>query len=276
MIFVLGLVLVTLGVLGLWSWSKHQTRNSLLATALTDRQREIVAEQVPLTRKLPPELRAGLEGRINTFLHQVAFIGQGGLEVTDEMRLSIAAQASLLVVNSDAWYRQLRTILIYPGAFTSKRAEHSGYVVTERNSTRLGESWSRGPVVLSWAHTEKGALDATDGHNVVFHEFAHQVDSLSGNANGVPILSKGQSFEKWEQVWLAAYERHLRNVQAGRPTVFDPYGASGHEEFFAVAVEVFFERPQALKTEAPEVYRQLAELLRLDPSTWGASDWPTV
>lgn len=262
------LLLVAVGAFGLWNWSRQQARASLLTTALSDHQRAIVADQVPLTRKLPAELRGNLEGKINAFLNQIEFIGCNGLEVTEHMRLSIAAQACLLIVNSDAWYAQLRTILIYPTAFKSRRTVHKGYVTSEHETVRMGESWSRGPVVLSWEHTKQGAANDRDGHNVVFHEFAHQIDDISGHTDGVPNLNRDQSFANWEHVFIKAYESHVRHVQAGRKTVFDAYGADGPEEFFAVAVEVFFERPVALKHKEPAVYQQLAMLFRLEPSTW--------
>lgn len=265
------LLLVGAGAFGYRYWSRQRTRKTLLTSALSDHQRAIVAEQVPLSRKLPPELREKLEGKINVFLNQIKFIGCNGLEVTEEMQLSIAAQACLLVVNSDEWYKHLGTILIYPGAFKSRQAEHNGYVVTERETVRLGESWSRGPVVLSWAHTRQGAQNDKDGQNVVFHEFAHQIDDLSGHTDGVPNLNKSQSFADWERVFIKAYKSHVQHVQAGQMTVFSAYGAEKPEEFFAVAVEVFFERPAALKQAEPEVYEQLAKLFRLDPTTWHAA-----
>ncbi len=261
-------LLLTVGIFGFRHWSKYETRTRLLSTRLLDQQRAIVAEHVPLTLKLPPELRGAFEGKINTFLHQIEFIGCDGLEVTEEMRLSIAAQACFLVVNSDAWYKHLRTVLIYPGAFKSIERSYDGYVVTEHNTVRLGESWARGPVVLSWAHSEQGAINEKDGHNVVFHEFAHQIDGLSGHTDGAPVLKKGQSFADWERVFINAYERHNQNVGKGRKTVLDAYGAENHQEFFAVSVEVFFEKPVALKREEPAIYQQLSELFGLEPATW--------
>lgn len=263
------LALAAVVAAGLVLWRKRQARHRLFAAPLSARQRAVVAEQVPLTRRLPQDLRGKLEGKINAFLDQVEFVGCNGLEVSEEMRLSIAAQACLLIVNSDTWYRHLHTILIYPGAFKSRKMEQSGYVVTEREIVRTGESWSRGPVVLSWAHTRQGALDARDGHNVVFHEFAHQIDDLSGHTDGVPILDRNQSFAAWARAFATAYEAHVQHVRTGRRTVFDAYGAEGPEEFFAVAVETFFEKPAALKRQEPAVYEQLALLFRLRPETWG-------
>jgi len=249
-------------------WSTRRTRKRLMASELSAHQRAIVEKSVPLVRKLPAELRGKLEGKINVFLDQIEFIGCDGLEVTEEMQLSIATQACVLVVNSDAWYANLRTILIYPGAFKSRTKEHDGYVVTERETVRVGESWARGPVVLSWAYARHGALDDKDGHNVVFHEFAHQIDNLSGHTDGAPVLNREQSFADWERVFVGAFKKHVRNVESGHRTIFGAYGAAGPEEFFAVAVEVFFERPAALQHEEPSVYQQLAGLFHLDPSAW--------
>lgn len=264
-------LIILLSAVGFFGWqalSNRQARAQLLNSALSHDQRAIITEQVPLLSKLPADLRAALEGKINLFLEQVEFVGCDGLEVTDDMRLAIAAQACLLVVNIDAWYTNLRTILIYPGAFKSIDTSHDGYVVTERETVRTGESWNRGPVILSWQHSAAGALNHTDGHNVVLHEFAHQIDDLSGHTDGVPILAKGHSYAEWERVFVDAYQTHLHNVERGHRTIIDAYGAEGHEEFFAVAVEVFFEKPTVLREEEPEVYAQLCELFRLDPHGW--------
>jgi len=264
----LSLLTLGAGVLVARHLWRRRLRKTLLASELSAEQRLIVLRSVPLLRKLSDPLRRTLEGKIALFLHQIEFIGCDGVEVTDEMRLSIAAQACLLVVNTEAWYANLRTILIYPGAFKSRRAEHNGYVVTERETVRTGESWARGPVVLSWADAREGALNDRDGHNVVFHEFAHQLDDLSGHTDGAPVLEKGQSFAQWERVFVTAFKTHRHKVERGQPTVFDAYGATRQEEFFAVAVEAFFERPAELKREAADVYRQLERLFRLDPSSW--------
>lgn len=251
------------------SMARHRRRSALLSTALTARERDILGAHVPLVRHLPPELRAKMEGRIHLFLDQVSFIGCNGLEVSEAMRLSIAAQASLLVMNTDQWYDALRTILIYPGAFRSRRQERHGYVVTEAETVRTGESWERGPVVLSWADAEAGARIEHDGHNVVFHEFAHQIDALSGHVDGLPVLGRDQTFAAWRHAFVGAYQRHLYRIEAGHSTVFDAYGAVSQEEFLAVSVEVFMERPAALQQAEPEVYAELSGLLHLDPAAWG-------
>ncbi|APX12711.1 zinc-dependent peptidase [Tateyamaria omphalii] len=263
-----GLILLISAALIWRAWRKRQWQQEVLASRLTDAEWQIMLREVPLVRKLPPALKAPFEGKVALFLNQVDLVGCNGLEVSDEIALSIAGQAALLVVGTDAWYKHLTTVLIYPGAFKSKQTRQEGYVVTEEEVVRLGESWSRGPVVLSWRDVQQGGLNDDDGLNVVLHEFAHQLDDLSGQTDGAPPMAPGQSFAAWAEVIVDAYDRHVTNVDARRRTVIDPYGATNHEEFFAVVVELFFERPDALRATEPDVYDQLAMLLGVDPITW--------
>jgi Mlc titration factor MtfA (ptsG expression regulator) len=251
------------------SRQQNRERTALLASRLTPSQRDVMLDAVPLISRLPDALQTRLEGKVQLFLDQVQFICCDGLEITDEIRLSIAAEASLLVVNSQAWYSDLTTVLVYPGAFKSRQQRYDGYVVREAEIVRSGESWTRGPVILSWAHTRAGADNPQDGHNVVLHEFAHQLDDLSGQTDGVPLMAEGQNHADWERVMLDAFDRHIRAVNAGRATQIDTYGAESIEEFFAVSVEMFFEKPEQLHEVEPEVYDQLSEMLQLDPKGWG-------
>ena len=262
------IALVIAALFGLRQWSKRRRLAQLLATPLTPQQRARIARLVPIIRRLPEELRPRLEGKINRFLDQVTFRGSGGLEITEDMRLSIAAQACLLIVNSPAWYDTLRNVLVYPSTFHPHRPSYDGLVVHEERHGLLGESWARGPVILSWAHALHGGLEEHDGHNVVIHEFAHQLDSLTGHTNGIPILRKGQAYAGWEKAMLDAYNTHLARVEEGHQTLIDPYGASNHEEFFAEAIVTFFEKPRSLQRQEPALYSQLSELLALDPAAW--------
>ncbi len=266
------ILLVPLLIGAVFVYRRHKRRHrreTLLATPLTAAERTVVERLVPLVRRLPDPLRLSLEGKINLFLDQVTFRGQNGLEVNDVMRLSIAAQACLLIVNSPVWYDTIRNVLIYPSAFLTHRDNHEGYLVHENRHATLGESWARGPVILSWDHALHGGLDATDGHNVVIHEFAHQLDAMTGHTNGIPILRKGQTYSGWEDAMLEAYHDHVERVEHGAPTLIDPYGATNHEEFFAEAIVTFFERPRELRSQVPALYDQLAQLLALDPARWG-------
>lgn len=159
-------------------------------------------------------------------------------------------------------------MLIHPSAFQTHRKAHDGYLVHENTNTLLGESWNRGAVVLSWAHALHGGLDDSDGHNVVIHEFAHQLDALTGHTNAIPILRKGQAYKGWEKAVLGAFNEHVERIESGQETLIDPYGAQSHEEFFAEAIVTFFEKPQRLHREEPALYAQLSQLLGLDPASW--------
>lgn len=260
-------LLIAAAIVYRW-YARRRRRKALLATPLTAHQRAVVERLVPLVKHLPAPLRHSLEGKINLFLDQVAFRGQNGLEVSEAMQLSIAAQACLLVVNSPAWYDTLRNVLIYPSTIITRRDSHDGNLVHQGQQVILGESWARGPVVLAWDAALRGGLVADDGHNVVIHEFAHQLDGLSGHANGIPVLRKGQAYAGWEKAMLDAYRDHVERLERGVPTLIDPYGATNHQEFFAEAIVTFFERPRELRREEPALYAQLAELLALDPAQW--------
>ncbi|MEM9716545.1 MAG: M90 family metallopeptidase [Pseudomonadota bacterium] len=248
--------------------SRRNARAAARNIPLAPDEVELIKAKVPITRKLPQNLWPLYERKIQRFRQQITFYGGEEMDVSHEMALTIAAQACLLVVNTSAWYHRLKTVIVYPGAFKSRVREFDGAVMHEYDCVRLGESWLGGPVVLSWQHSADGALDPRDGHNLVLHEFAHQLDDLSGDTDAVPFLSDGQSYQTWREVWQAAFERHVDHVRSGKTTVLDAYGAENPVEHFAVAVEAFFERPHAVKREEPEVYDQLSEFFQLDPAAW--------
>ena len=265
---VLAIPLLVIALLLFRTLARRRKRKALLATPLTPEQRTVVERLVPLVRRMPQPLRQALEGKINLFLDQVTFHGLNDLELREEMKLSIAAQACLLIVNSPVWYDTIRNVLVYPAAFLTGHDYHDDGLVHEHAHGTLGESWARGPVVLSWDDALKGGLDATDGHNVVIHEFAHQLDGMSGHTDGIPILRKGQAYAGWEKAMLDAYNDHVERLERGEPTLIDPYGATNHEEFFAEAIVTFFEKPRELRREEPALYAQLSQLLALDPAQW--------
>jgi len=248
---------------------KRQRRARLLATPLSPERRRIVEARAPLYAKLPQNFRARLDGLVNRFLDEVTFHGAGGLQVTEEIRLTIAAQACFLIVNKpNRWFNSLRTIHVYPATFRSKLTRVDGHVHLEHKQARSGESWSKGPVILAWDHAAYGAFIAHDGHNVVFHEFAHQLDEQTGVTDGSPLLDKDQSASRWARVFQDAFERLQRDAANGGANVLDAYGATNPAEFFAVATEVFFERPHDLRAQEPDLYGELSQYYRLDPVRW--------
>ncbi|MEO1136540.1 MAG: M90 family metallopeptidase [Pseudomonadota bacterium] len=248
---------------------KRQRRARLVAAPLSAAHKAIVVQRVPLYEKLPDELQRNLDGLINRFLDEVKFFGARGLEITDEIRLTIAAQACMLIVNKpNRWFSTLQTIHVYPAAFKSQLTEHEGHVHSTREQGRSGESWAKGPVILAWDHACYGAFIAHDGQNVVMHEFAHQLDEQTGVTDGAPLLDADHDAGGWARAFQAAYEHLQQDLRAGRDNVLNAYGATNPAEFFAVATEVFFERPRALNAQDPALYAQMAQYYRLDPARW--------
>ncbi|APW36447.1 hypothetical protein RD110_03895 [Rhodoferax koreense] len=232
--------------------------------------RRILRRRVPYLRRLPADLQMQLRRRIQIFIAEKPFIGCAGLVVTDEMRVTIAAQACLLLLNRPAGgYPNLRQVLLYPNAFIVNRvATGSGGVLRDERHVLAGESWSQGQVVLSWEDALEGAAVPGDGRNVVIHEFAHQLDQDNGPANGAPSLAPGMAGARWAAVLAEAFA-HLQALQrAGEPSLLSHYGATNPAEFFAVASEVFFEQPAQLAEAYPALYAQFTAFYRVDPLSW--------
>lgn len=243
----------------------------LVARGLSTRERVIVEKALPWFRRLPGDLRPRLEGVMRVLVEEKIFEACGGLpEVTEEMRLVIAAQAGLLVVNHPPpWYPELVSILVYPGAFTAPARDYlDDAVEVVEMEERIGESSAAGTVVLAWDAVLRGGTNHEDGLNLVLHEFAHQLDQLNGDADGAPILDHAHDYESWSRVFHAAYGRHVEESAREEASVIDDYGAEDPAEFFAVATETFFERPHELHDEYPELFLEMAKYYRLDPREW--------
>ena len=227
-------------------------------------------EALPHLRSLPDSLREELASRVKVFLAEKQFHGAGGFEVTDEVRVAIAAQASLLLLGRPgAVYPNLHQVIVYPGAFIVERLrpEPSG-VVQEQRQVLAGESHARGEVVLAWDSVAAGMADPADGRNVVLHEFAHQLDQLKGHANGAPAWLTPAQRGRWARVMNEEFARLGAQLAWGEPTLLDPYAATDAAEFFAVATEHFFEQPARMAAELPRLYTELAGFYRLDPLNW--------
>lgn len=229
--------------------------------------RRILRRRVPAVARLPADLQQRLKGHVQVFLAEKPFIGCDGQAIDDEVRVTVAALACLPLLGHPRpdVYPRLRQVLVYPGAFVVHREEPAGDGLVRAHPRALsGESWTHGQVVLGWNEVLDGAADPGDGRNVVLHEFAHQIDQDKGVADGRPWRPGAARRRRWARVMDAALQRLRREGSQA----IDPYGATDPAEFFAVVTETFFERPQALADEAPEVYRELALLYRLDPAGW--------
>ena len=247
-------------------WRRQRVRRQPFPEAW----RDVLKRRVPLFRTLPADLQLQLKKHIQVFVAEKEFIGCRGLEITDEVRVTVAAQACLLLLNRRGHYFPgLRQILMYPGAFVVDRArvDYAG-VHQERREVLLGESWSHGQVILSWEDTLEGAATADDGRNVVIHEFAHQLDQETGEANGAPLLARRSHYKSWSRVMGAEYMQLRARTRRQQETLLDPYGATDPAEFFAVASETFFEQPLQLAEHHPELYTELSRFYRVNPLSW--------
>ncbi len=249
---------------------RERRRRRIRAKQFPDQWREILRRNVPHYGCLPREVRERLEGAVQVFLAEKRFEGAGGLEMTDEIRVTIAAQACILLLGrAGDSYRGLRTIIVYPRAYVARfRSPLAGGLVVEGDGVRLGESWHRGPVVLAWDSVLAGVADAGDGQNVVFHEFAHQLDGEAGGMDGAPALDTRRHYAAWARVLGAEYERLIHEVEANEPTLIRSYGATNPAEFFAVVTELFFERPEALRARHAALYEQFRVFYGQDPAGW--------
>ena len=196
------------------------------------------------------------------FLNHKSITGAHGLEVTPFMKVAVAAQACLLILNLgvdhfNGWVE----VILYPGAFRVNHPQMDSYGLAHNEVSDLnGESWLRGPVVLSWDEVERDTYHLQPGHNVVLHEFAHKLDGLNGATNGLPPLRRGMSHRKWAEDMSEAYDALCHQVEAGRSTFINPYAATNPAEFFAVLSEYFFTAPEVLKSCCPKIHKHLAQL----------------
>jgi Mlc titration factor MtfA (ptsG expression regulator) len=254
----------------MFHWWRRLTRAQVLSEAFPDEFRELVLLRVPLARYLEGADRAKLEALVRIFLSEKNFEGAGGLELDDEMRVVIAARACLLVLHRVALdgplYPELSSIVVYPSAYRVQQSHEDGYVVIEGEETRLGESWTRGTVVLAWDAVLAGRESSEDAHDVVLHEFAHQLDAEDGELDGTPSLDDRRRYATWARVAGAEFAALRDAVEREQESTIDAYGATDPPEFFAVAVEAFFEKPGQLERDHPELYRELVAFFRMDPA----------
>ena len=250
-------------------WQEYQ-RKKASSQPFKKQWRKIIQQRMPYFRQMPVDLQLQLKQHIQIFLSEKKFVGCNGIEITDEIRVTVAAQACLLLLNRKTdFYPKLQTILVYPRAFVKEQHVVQAGGVTYREKVALsGESWEFGKVVLSWQDTLDGADIPDDGRNVVIHEFAHQLDQENGTANGAPVLDKAQGYQCWSDVFSEQFELLKKQAQTGQPSLFDYYGATNPAEFFAVASEVFFEQSRQFNHEYPQLYRQLTQYYKVNPLQW--------
>ncbi|MBN1361200.1 MAG: zinc-dependent peptidase [Sedimentisphaerales bacterium] len=249
---------------------KRRRRKKIASRPFPAEWLAMVERNVPLYGFLPEPDRAELLRHTHVFLAEKRFEGCGGLDITDEVRVTIAAQACVLLLHRRTdYYPGLTTILVYPSSYVAGKAQRFvGGILVEGQDVRLGESWHHGTVVLSWQDVRRGAAHPHDGHNVVFHEFAHQLDSTWGRGDSTPVLQDEASFLAWAEALGRDFERFRRRTEHRRDEVLDDYGATDPAEFFAVATECFFEKPKELRQNYPRLYEELSRFYQQDPAGW--------
>lgn len=249
-------------------WWKRWRRNRLAGKQFPDEWLRIIDKNVPFYKKLAAEDQKELQRHILIFLGEKRFEGCAGLRITDEIKTTIAAQACILLLHRKTdYYPGLSSILVYPQAYVAREVRQPAPgIMTEEDEVRMGESWHHGSVVLSWDDVQHGAGDVCDGHNVVFHEFAHQLDSSAARRDSTPVLLDRSTYVAWARVLERDYQKLRRDVARHRPTLLDKYGATDPAEFFAVATECFFERPSQLRQLHRELYEDLRLFYQQDPA----------
>ena len=251
---------------------KRVRRDKLFLKPLPPDWVRILKSNVPLYSLLPQDLRQKLHGCINLFLDEKEFFGCAGLQITDQIRLTIAGNASILLLKrKDPRFTGFTSILVYPETYVAEEIKYDGMVEIHGQSARAGESWHRGPVVLSWSDIMHDKLEEHHGHNVILHEFAHKLDEENEIMDGLPILRNSADYKEWAEVLRREYDALQKRIDKGKDTVLDGYATVSPPEFFAVATESFFEKPEQMKNKLPELYEQLKRFYNLDPATWHAS-----
>ncbi len=255
----------------MFSWLRSRRRRRILEQPFPDPWRDILTRQLAYYRFLDEEERRRLEQMVQVFVAEKRFEGLGGLEVTDEVRVLIAGQACVLILGlSHDLYRKVNSILVYPRAVLrpeplfGDRSTHGELLPDE--FPLLGEAHLGGPVILVWDAVKHGAVHPNDGLNVVYHEFAHKLDMLDGEADGVPPLSSRDQYKTWAEVCQREYDFLVRRANRGKESFLDDYGATHPAEFFAVATEFFFEKSEEMKRRRRKLYDLLKGFYNQDPA----------
>lgn len=251
----------------MFGFLKRRRHEAIRAQPFPPAWAAVLERNVPYTKRLSAADLERLQGLVQIFLEQVRFEGCGGLEMTDEIRVTIAGQACILLLHRDHdEFADLEVVLVYPRAYRAPAPVREHGIVPDEPDVRLGESWSRGEVILAWDHVKRGTVNANDGQNVVLHEFAHQLDAEGGPVDGAPQLESRSHYSTWARVLGREFADLTARLAAGKFVDIDPYGATNPPEFFAVVTEMFFEKPQALRARHPELYDELASYYHQDPS----------
>ncbi|HJP86794.1 MAG TPA: M90 family metallopeptidase [Gemmatimonadaceae bacterium] len=250
---------------------KSRRRARLRAKPIPKAWRAILERNLPVFTRLTAEDQKELLGHVQVFLAEKHFEGAGGLVLTDEIKVTIAATACLLLLHRETdYYPELTSIIVYPTGYVADEERHIGGGIWEEGGEhRLGHTGDRlGAIVLAWDAVRHGAAEPADGTNLVLHEFAHQLDFENRSGDGTPLLQSSGDYRAWARVMSHEFEQLRDALEAGDDTFLDDYGATNPAEFFAVITEAFFERPRALRRNHPALFMQLQRFYQQDPTSY--------
>jgi len=251
-------------------WFTRRRRRKLMSAPFPPGWERVLQQNVYHYGLLDKTQQAHLRSLIQVLIAEKYWEGAGGLALTDEIRVTIAAQACLLLLGlPHKYYRNVTTIIVYPSTVIPPQRKPGMFEIPqaplEPRSPIIGQAFYQGPVIIIWDAALHAGRHPASGHNVVYHEFAHKLDMLDGAADGTPPLRDRAEYRDWVTVFSGEYLRLRRETEAGRPSYLSAYGATNEAEFFAVATELFFDQPRRMVRHAPELYRVLKEYYRQDP-----------
>jgi Mlc titration factor MtfA (ptsG expression regulator)/Tfp pilus assembly protein PilF len=253
-----------------FSWFTKQRRNRLLAEPVPPAWQEYLTKNVRHYEHLTAQEQLRVCQIAQILFAEKDWVGGAGFEVTVEIKVTVAGQAAVLALGLEEpyYFDAAQTIIVYPGPYRHPAMFRNRNGIVRDGTPVSGESWYRGPIVLSWSEVLAGGRNQNDGHNVVFHEFAHYVDALDGEVDGTPPLVGREQQRTWFRVTEAEYLRLVGKARRDEVSLLDHYGATNRAEFFAVATECFFELPSALLRQHRDLYHVLSSFYRQDPSRW--------
>ncbi|PLX93335.1 MAG: hypothetical protein C0620_07770 [Desulfuromonas sp.] len=254
----------------MFDWFRKRRRKKLTQAAFPPAWEEIIRRNVAHDAMLTDAERAQLRALIQVFIAEKQWEGAGGLEVDDEIRVTISAQACLLLLGlPHNYYRNVQSIIVYPTTVVPPQRTPGFFerpsIQVDRQSPILGQAFLQGPVIIIWDAALREGRHPESGHNVIYHEFAHKLDMLDGTADGTPPLNNRAEYRDWVDICSREYQRLKSDAATGRKSFLNAYGATNEAEFFAVATEQFFDQPRALITQAPDLYRVLQDYYQQDP-----------
>lgn len=253
----------------MFKWFREHRRKKLTQVAFPSSWEGILRRNVAHYGMLEDTERANLRALIQVFIAEKNWEGAGGLELDDEIRVTISAQACLLLLGlPHNYYQNVQSIIVYPSTVVPPQRESSFFenriAPVEVQKPILGQAFLRGPVIIIWDAALHGSRHPESGHNVIYHEFAHKLDMLDGAADGTPPLRDSNEYREWTLICSREFLRLKRDAAEGKKSFLNSYGATSEAEFFAVATEQFFDQPLLMIKHSPDLYDVLKEYYRQD------------